>query len=79
MKPRKSFSFPISVSGLFTPVFLVMMLKRRPFESRWFRARITDVLTGCGDQHLKSKLGLFDPAADKLLMTVSYILITIPD
>ncbi len=68
---------------LFTPVFLVMMIKRRPFESLlvFSVAGITDVLDGFAARtwHLKSKLGtLLDPAADKLLMTVSYVLITIP-
>jgi len=65
------------------PVFLVMMLNRKPYESLliFSLAGVTDLLDGFAARtlHLKSRLGsLLDPAADKLLMTLSFILVTIP-
>ena len=68
---------------LFVPVFLIMMLQKKPFESLliFSLAGITDVLDGfvARTWHLKSRLGtLLDPAADKLLLTISFILVTLP-
>jgi cardiolipin synthase len=65
------------------PVFVLMMIWRKTSEAFaiLLLAGFTDVLDGFMARALKqrTKLGtLLDPAADKLLITASFILLTIP-
>lgn len=65
------------------PVFLVLMVKGKITEAFivFLVAGLTDVLDGFTARllHLKTKIGVFlDPAADKLLMTASFIILTLP-
>jgi cardiolipin synthase len=65
------------------PVFLVLMVKGKITEAFivFLIAGLTDVLDGFTARllHLKTKIGAFlDPAADKLLMTASFIILTLP-
>jgi cardiolipin synthase len=68
---------------LLIPVFLALMINKKIVEAGavFFLAGFTDVLDGFAARllHQKTKLGaLFDPAADKLLMTSAFIVLTIP-
>ena len=68
---------------LLIPVFLVLMFQRKMLEAFivFLFAGFTDILDGFTARlwHLKTKLGaLLDPAADKLLMTASFIVLTLP-
>jgi cardiolipin synthase len=65
------------------PVFLVMVIQKKVLGSFtiFLLAGLTDVLDGfiARTWHLKTKFGtLLDPAADKLLLTTAFILMTIP-
>jgi cardiolipin synthase len=65
------------------PVFLVLMVNQKITEAFivFLLAGLTDVLDGFAARllHLKTKIGAFlDPAADKLLMTASFIILTLP-
>lgn len=65
------------------PVFLVLMVNRKITEAFivFLFAGLTDILDGFTARllHLKTKIGAFlDPAADKLLMTASFIILTLP-
>jgi cardiolipin synthase len=65
------------------PVFLVMVIQKKVLGSLaiFLLAGLTDVLDGfiARTWHLKTKIGtLLDPAADKLLLTTAFILLTIP-
>jgi len=68
---------------LLIPVFLFLMVKRKVPEAFavFLLAGFTDVLDGFTARvwNMKTKIGAFlDPAADKLLMTASFIILTIP-
>lgn len=68
---------------LLVPVFLRAILARRATEALvvFVAASLTDLLDGFIARvwHQRSKLGtVLDPAGDKLLMTASYIVLTIP-
>lgn len=68
---------------LLIPVFLFLMVKRKNQEAFvvFLIAGFTDVLDGFTARvwNMKTKIGAFlDPAADKLLMTASFIILTIP-
>jgi cardiolipin synthase len=68
---------------LLIPLFLLLMIKRKTPEALivFLFAGLTDVLDGFTARvwHMKTKIGAFlDPAADKLLMTASFIVLTIP-
>lgn len=68
---------------LLVPIFLWSLLNHRSFEALlvFFIAGITDFLDGLAARawHQRSKLGLIlDPAGDKLLMTTSFVALTIP-
>lgn len=68
---------------LLIPVFLLLMAKRKVPEAFvvFLLAGFTDVLDGFIARvwNMKTKIGAFlDPAADKLLMTASFIILTIP-
>jgi cardiolipin synthase len=68
---------------LLVPVFLRAILGRRPSEALliFVLASLTDLLDGFTARvwHQRSKLGtLLDPAGDKLLMTASFVVLTIP-
>jgi len=65
------------------PVFVLMVFKRKAALALliFLLAGATDFLDGLFARLLKkkTKIGIFlDPAADKLLMTASYIVLTIP-
>lgn len=65
------------------PIFLKMILSRKAFEAFliFLLAGITDFLDGFSARlwHQKTKIGaLLDPAADKLLMTTSYVVLSFP-
>jgi cardiolipin synthase len=65
------------------PVFLALMVNQKITEAFivFLLAGLTDVLDGFTARllHLKTKIGAFlDPAADKLLMTASFIILTLP-
>lgn len=69
---------------LLIPVFLFMMAHRKTPEAFaiFLLAGLTDVLDGFTARiwHQKTRIGAFlDPAADKLLMTASFIVLTLPD
>lgn len=68
---------------LLIPIFIVMMLHRKTLEAFvvFLVAGLTDLLDGFTARlwHLKTRIGaLLDPAADKLLMTASFIVLTFP-
>jgi cardiolipin synthase len=68
---------------LLIPVFLVLMVNRKTAEAFYvfLFAGLTDILDGSAARllHQKTKIGaILDPAADKLLMTASFIILTIP-
>ena len=68
---------------LLIPVFLILMVQGKILEASavFFLAGFTDVLDGFAARllHQKTKIGaLLDPAADKLLMTSAFIVLTIP-
>ncbi len=68
---------------LLIPIFAMLMASRKTTEAFvvLLVAGLTDVLDGLAARalHMKTRLGaLLDPAADKLLITASFILLTIP-
>lgn len=68
---------------LLIPVFLAMIIQQKAFEALavFLLAGLTDLLDGFTARlwHLKTRIGaLLDPAADKLLMTASFIILTFP-
>jgi len=68
---------------LLVPIFLRAILTRRPTEALliFVLASLTDLLDGFTARvwHQRSKLGtILDPAGDKLLMTTSFVVLTIP-
>ena len=68
---------------LLIPVFLVLLVQGKIVGASvvFFLAGFTDVLDGAAARllHQKTKIGaLLDPAADKLLMTSAFIVLTIP-
>lgn len=80
------FNLPNSISLLrilCIPVFLILILNRETFWAfvTLFAAGISDVLDGLAARlsHQRTKLGaLLDPAADKLLMTACFIILSFP-
>ena len=67
---------------LLVPVFLWSLLNKKPFEALllFFLAGLTDVLDGWTARiwHQRTKIGtILDPAADKLLMATSYVVLSI--
>lgn len=65
------------------PILIAMMLQHRALESLlvFLLAGLTDVLDGFAARtwHQRTRTGiLLDPAADKLLLTSSFILLTLP-
>jgi len=88
MKAKKNrlFILPNVISLLrilLIPIFIVMMLHRKTLEAFavFLLAGLTDLLDGFTARlwHLKTRIGaLLDPAADKLLMTASFIILTLP-
>ena len=85
-KKNSLFTLPNILSFLrilLVPVFLVLMFHRKTLESFavFLLAGFTDVLDGFTARiwHQKTRIGaLLDPAADKLLLTASFIALTIP-
>lgn len=83
---KRIFTVPnlISITRiLLIPVFFLMMLNQRAFEAFlvFLLATSTDVLDGFTARlwHQKTKFGAYlDPTADKLLMTCSIIILSIP-
>jgi cardiolipin synthase len=72
-----------TVRILLIPVFLWAMINKKPREALlfFFIAGLTDLLDGFTARiwHQRSKIGtILDPAGDKLLMTASYIVLTLP-
>jgi cardiolipin synthase len=68
---------------LLVPVFLAAMLQKRAFEAFaiFTLAGLTDLLDGFTARiwRQKTKIGVFlDPAADKFLLTTSFILCSLP-
>ncbi len=68
---------------LLIPVFLFLTLNRKTLEafSVFLLAGMTDILDGITARvwHQKTRIGsLLDPAADKLLMTTAFILLSLP-
>lgn len=68
---------------LLVPVFLALMLEQKTFHALavFLVAGATDVLDGFAARiwHQKTKIGaVLDPAADKLLLTTGFVLLTIP-
>lgn len=68
---------------LLAPIFIYSMVNGQLFTTLilFFMAAATDSLDGLLARHLKSQteFGKFiDPAADKLLMTTAYVVLTIP-
>lgn len=66
-----------------TPIFILMVFKRKAFLALliFLLAGMTDLLDGFFARLFKKKTkvgALLDPVADKLLMTASYIVLTIP-
>ncbi len=69
---------------LLIPFFLAMFLEKKPTEAFFvfLLAGLTDVLDGLAARlwHQKSKVGLWlDPAADKLLLTAAFVLLSLPE
>ena len=85
-KKEKLFNLPNTLTLLrilLIPIFLTLMVKRKTPEAFavFLFAGFTDVLDGLTARmlHMKTKIGAFlDPAADKLLMTASFIILTNP-
>ncbi|MFB0564781.1 MAG: CDP-alcohol phosphatidyltransferase family protein [Candidatus Aminicenantaceae bacterium] len=68
---------------LLVPLFLIMILTRKAFEALliFLLAGLTDILDGFSARlwHQKTKIGaILDPAADKLLMSTSYVILSFP-
>jgi cardiolipin synthase len=68
---------------LLTPVFVLMMIQRRPWASFFvfLAAGATDALDGFAARalQLKSDLGVWlDPIGDKVLLTAAFVVLTIP-
>lgn len=68
---------------LLTPVFIAMMIQKRPWASFvvFLAAGATDALDGFTARWLKlrSTLGLWlDPLGDKVLLTAAFVVLTIP-
>lgn len=68
---------------LLTPVFILMMVQRRPWPAfiLFLAAGATDALDGFTARyfHLKTALGLWlDPIGDKLLLTSAFVVLTLP-
>ncbi|MBP1660799.1 MAG: CDP-diacylglycerol--glycerol-3-phosphate 3-phosphatidyltransferase [Candidatus Aminicenantes bacterium] len=68
---------------LLTPVFVVLMIQRRPWASFYvfLAAGATDALDGFAARtlRLKSTLGLWlDPIGDKILLTAGFVVLTLP-
>jgi cardiolipin synthase len=68
---------------LLIPVFLVLIINRKTTEAFFvfLFAGLTDILDGFAARllHQKTKIGaILDPAGDKLLMTASFIILSIP-
>jgi cardiolipin synthase len=69
---------------LLVPVFIWSVLNKKAFEALliFFIAALSDILDGFAARvwHQRSKLGtILDPAADKLLMAASYVILTMPE
>ena len=65
------------------PVFIMAMIKHRTGQALliFFLAGISDLLDGFAARifHVRSRAGMIlDPAGDKLLMSASYVVLTIP-
>lgn len=83
---NRLFNLPNSLSLLrilCIPVFMILIFNRKTFWAfvTLFAAGISDVLDGIAARvrHEKTKFGaLLDPAADKLLMTASFIVLSFP-
>jgi cardiolipin synthase len=68
---------------LLTPVFVVMMVQKRPWAAFivFLAAGATDALDGLAARwlRLKSTLGLWlDPMGDKVLLTSAFVVLTLP-
>jgi cardiolipin synthase len=68
---------------LLTPVFVVMMVQKRPWAAFivFLIAGATDALDGFTARllHLKSTLGLWlDPVGDKVLLTSAFVVLSLP-
>lgn len=68
---------------LLTPVFVVMMVQRKPWTAFlvFLAAGATDALDGFTARwlRLKSNLGLWlDPMGDKVLLTAAFVVLTLP-
>jgi cardiolipin synthase len=68
---------------LLTPVFIWMMVQKKPWAAFivFLAAGATDALDGLAARllRLKSTLGLWlDPAADKVLLTSAFVVLTLP-
>jgi cardiolipin synthase len=74
----------LSVSRvLLTPVFVIMMVQRRPWAAFFvfLAAGATDALDGFFARllRLRSELGIWlDPIADKILLTAAFVVLTLP-
>jgi cardiolipin synthase len=68
---------------LLTPVFVVMMIQRRPWAAFFvfLAAGATDALDGFTARwlRLKSSVGVWlDPVGDKVLLTAAFVVLTLP-
>jgi cardiolipin synthase len=68
---------------LLTPVFIWMMVQRRPWAAFivFVAAGVTDALDGFAARllHMKTTLGLWlDPIGDKVLLTAAFVVLTLP-
>jgi cardiolipin synthase len=80
------FTLPNVISAfriLLVPIFVLAVLDRRTGQALliFFIAGISDLLDGFTARlfHVRSRLGMIlDPAADKLLMSASYVVLTMP-
>ncbi len=86
-KEKKNvFNFPNTLSLLrilLVPIFLILIINRKTLEAFvvFLTAGFTDILDGFTARlwNQKTKIGaLLDPAADKLLMTASFIVLSLP-
>ena len=85
-KTNNFFNLPNTISLsriLLIPIFLVLVINRKTLEAFviFLVAGFTDILDGFAARlwNQKTKMGaLLDPAADKLLMTASFIILSIP-
>lgn len=71
------------VRVLLTPVFVVMMVRGKPWAAFlvFLAAGATDALDGFAARslHLKTSLGLWlDPLGDKILLTAAFVVLTLP-